>query len=86
MSGGSWDYLCYRIGGQREGVGASELFDAANRLDELGDHDAATIARNAATAMNTLILIEAQLHDMEWIDSGDYLPDQYRPLNPATKP
>jgi len=55
MSGGSWEYVCYKIEG------------AADRLIQ---SDAP--ARRALGA--ALKPFSKALHDIEWVDSGDYAP------------
>lgn len=52
MSGGSMEYLCYKVG------------DASFRTH--------TPERKAF--MKHLQLVAAALHDIEWVDSGDYGP------------
>jgi len=56
MSGGSWDYVCYKIE------------EAAERLRESKD----PLRRALGDHMN---LIAKAMHDIEWVDSGDYGKD-----------
>lgn len=53
MSGGSWDYVCYKFG------------DVAERL--LAEQNPARRALG-----KQVDLIAKALHDIEWVDSGDY--------------
>lgn len=53
MSGGSWDYVCYKF----EDVAERLLTEQSPARRALG---------------NQIALIAKALHDIEWVDSGDY--------------
>lgn len=83
MSGGSWNYMySQRAGG--EGAYPEAVRNMGLRLLGLGDARAAEVAMRCAAhldeAQRLFTLIRDQMHDVEWIDSGDCGDDQYRPL------
>lgn len=58
MSGGSWDYVCYKVE------------EAADRLLAT---DGSKSCRNERIALGKVLrLAAAALHDIEWVDSSDY--------------
>jgi hypothetical protein len=46
-----------------------------SRIDEIEIRDADTNPRRAAF-QKLLRLVAAAMHDIEWVDSGDYCPDE----------
>ena len=81
MSGGSWNYL-YRKAESGELPNEAELLAAEKRLIELGDKESAYKVALAGylvkLATEQLKGVEEALHDMEWVDSGDYDVEQFR--------
>lgn len=79
MSGGHYNYLCYKdsneVGSQRE-----ELEKMAARLKELGAYDAAYRTEEISVFFFNLQQKIEKLRDVwhavEWLDSGDWGYDQ----------
>ncbi len=82
MSGGSYEYLCYKDASEIMG-GAGQLEAMRDRLIELGHHDAAKETESIILMREALgIRIQARLdrlqpvwHAVEWYDSGDWGKD-----------
>lgn len=58
MSGGSWDYLCFKVE------------EAASRLQNTPDTKKGWFERRILGDL--LELVSEALHDIEWVDSCDY--------------
>lgn len=81
MSGGSWDYLS----GQDALPHSQVMRKAAERLRQLGDVASAleceALRDVLARAERTWAIatdLKAALHDMEWVDSGDSIEEDFR--------
>lgn len=85
MSGGSYDYVCYRISDAAEAVRASigrvtepvELQVRRDRVTRTYTGDDAVRLRAAIAAhrlwlADVLDAVSKAMHDVEWVDSCDY--------------
>jgi hypothetical protein len=86
MSGGSYNYLCFKdatdIGGQGE-----DLLKMVDRLNELGYPE---ISKDTEEIAKFFLLLNEKIDKLrdvwqavEWMDSGDWKPEQFE--NEATK-
>lgn len=83
MSGGSYDYLCYKDAFELESH-REELNRMRDRLVELGHLDAAKETESIILTLDSFkVRMEARLSRLkdvwravEWLDSGDYRKEQ----------